>query len=182
VGEWVSAFGRHGFGHMRYPDGDEYDGEWLHDRRDGKGIYRWDDGHVYVGEWRKGRRNGRGFCESPTAGSYDGEWWDDLRHGPGTVNRMGVCFRGGSTAAFLSPPFFFLFWIPSFSLFRFFSLRLSHLPDIIFSLGRPNAGTYVEGKAEGYGTIDFRGNKYIGEWHEGLAHGWGTLWTAKGNR
>jgi hypothetical protein len=60
---------------MIYANGDEYDGEWLHDKirkyssfikpqLDGKGIFKYsmsDD--TYEGEWLMGKRHGKGRCD-----------------------------------------------------------------------------------------------------------------------
>ena len=41
-------------------EGDEYQGEFKDDLRDGKGIHKWSDGKIYNGEWNNGLKHGQG--------------------------------------------------------------------------------------------------------------------------
>jgi radial spoke head protein 1 len=38
---------------MKYVNGDEYTGQWLHGKKQGKGVYNYSDGDYYDGEWVK---------------------------------------------------------------------------------------------------------------------------------
>jgi hypothetical protein len=38
-----------------WPDGKEYTGDFLEDKRHGNGKFRWKDGREYEGSWVKGK-------------------------------------------------------------------------------------------------------------------------------
>ena len=42
-------------GKMTYPNGDSYDGQYMHGKKHGKGEYRFEDGETRTGEWHHGR-------------------------------------------------------------------------------------------------------------------------------
>ena len=45
----------HGKGHLWWPDGKEYYGDFLEDKRHGTGKFKWKDGREYEGDWLKGK-------------------------------------------------------------------------------------------------------------------------------
>ena len=91
---------RHGHGKIRYQCGNEYDGQWSHDRRSGRGTYRYACGDVYEGDWKDGMYHGRGAYEGSDSGGggdhYVGEWQADQPHGHGryTYRASGECYEG----------------------------------------------------------------------------------------
>ena len=46
-------------------------GDWKHDKRDGKGKTTWHDGAWYDGEWRKGKRHGFGVKVDTKGDKYE---------------------------------------------------------------------------------------------------------------
>ena len=61
---FAARFGRSshtaaGFGNMRFYNGDNFEGEWLNDRRHGQGTFIHADGSRYDGEWASGRKEVR---------------------------------------------------------------------------------------------------------------------------
>lgn len=44
-----------GKGHLKWPDGREYDGQFLDDKRHGEGTFTWKDGRQYTGSWKEGK-------------------------------------------------------------------------------------------------------------------------------
>eukprot|EP00111_Clytia_hemisphaerica_P021521 TCONS_00063293-protein len=74
---------RHGFGKAFFPNGDTYEGEYLHGRRNGKGVYRFASGAFYNGDYIDNKREGRGTFVYPDGSKYDGRWDLDTRHGYG---------------------------------------------------------------------------------------------------
>lgn len=46
---------KYGVGHMLYPDGSRYEGDWRHDLKQGFGAYYYPNGDIYEGAWFKGR-------------------------------------------------------------------------------------------------------------------------------
>ena len=59
--------------HLKFPSGDQYEGEWKKGEPNGKGnkdsfnfyigTYTWDNGAKYEGEWKEGKKNGIGNKE-----------------------------------------------------------------------------------------------------------------------
>ncbi|TNN19231.1 MORN repeat-containing protein [Schistosoma japonicum] len=70
-------------------NGDEYIGEWKHNKRHGRGIYKWKKTNlVYEGDWEKNMRSGPGvlsvkFKSGKQIKIYSGSWKDNKRHGYG---------------------------------------------------------------------------------------------------
>ena len=48
------------FKKFRYPNGDIYAGEFLHNLRHGKGEYKFSIGDIYIGDWVDDRKCGEG--------------------------------------------------------------------------------------------------------------------------
>jgi hypothetical protein len=44
----------------RFPNGDEYEGEWKEGKMHGKGVYRYMNGNRYEGEYSEGLFDGKG--------------------------------------------------------------------------------------------------------------------------
>jgi hypothetical protein len=78
---------QNGKGVMTWPDGDRYDGEWLHGQRHGYGRLDRKNGETYQGNWARNQRNGHGVNLSTNGDEYDGAWVDDQRHGTGKLSR-----------------------------------------------------------------------------------------------
>ena len=51
VGQLNEEEQRHGLGAMKYKNGRQYEGGWLHDLRDGKGFERYANGNTYYGQF-----------------------------------------------------------------------------------------------------------------------------------
>lgn len=45
----------HGQGHYKWPDGRQYEGRYVDDKKDGYGIYNYPDGRCYKGMWKDGK-------------------------------------------------------------------------------------------------------------------------------
>jgi len=45
----------HGTGLFTWPDGRQYDGEYLDDKKAGYGVFIWPDGRRYEGRWKEGK-------------------------------------------------------------------------------------------------------------------------------
>lgn len=58
---------------QRWPNGDEYYGEWRDGSRDGKGTYNYVRGGVYVGDWKRGKHHGTGKYTWPDGDYYEGK-------------------------------------------------------------------------------------------------------------
>ena len=51
----------HGKGHLTWPDGKQYIGEFQEDKRHGNGKFIWKDGREYEGGWVRGKQSGIGW-------------------------------------------------------------------------------------------------------------------------
>jgi hypothetical protein len=75
----------HGDGTADFGDGmqERYEGEYAFGVRAGKGSQTYVNGNDYDGEWAADKRNGTGVWtvrENGQTESYEGEWKDDMRH------------------------------------------------------------------------------------------------------
>lgn len=51
----------HGEGEFKWPDGKQYSGWYLNNKKCGLGTFIWPDGRKYVGFWMDGYMHGRGI-------------------------------------------------------------------------------------------------------------------------
>mmetsp|Transcript_12168 Transcript_12168/g.21804 ORF Transcript_12168/g.21804 Transcript_12168/m.21804 type:complete len:543 (-) Transcript_12168:277-1905(-) len=73
----------------------QYEGSWVHGRREGRGTRYYPNGEVYTGDWMANLRHGIGRHEFENGDVYSGEWADDKRTGRGTMYfRNGDIFVG----------------------------------------------------------------------------------------
>lgn len=66
-----------GFGVHLWPDGRQYQGQYLDDRKHGYGVYSWHDGRKYEGYWFKGKQHGLGTYLIPWLGKLKFGLWED---------------------------------------------------------------------------------------------------------
>merc|ERR1712083_98609 len=89
TGEVNSSKVPEGAGVFEYRGDDEdgrlmYDGEWKNKVAHGYGVMRWQNGDRYEGDWSDGLRQGKGkYTSKSTGGKYDGEYNNDLKEGSG---------------------------------------------------------------------------------------------------
>jgi len=82
-GDWQNK-AAHGYGVMRWINGDRYEGNWLNGLRHGQGKYfSKSTGGVYEGEYMNDLKAGKGKYEFSNGDYYTGEWTNGLRHGQG---------------------------------------------------------------------------------------------------
>ena len=75
----------HGQGKMNYKNGDTFDGEFKHGKKDGKGIkHNMSTGDVYNGYYTNDLPNGQGVYTWKNGDRYDGNWHFGVFHGEGT--------------------------------------------------------------------------------------------------
>ena len=76
---------QNGEGAYRFPDGNEYSGNFRNAKMHGQGTYTYASrGEKYVGEWRNGVINGQGTYYYRSGNRYQGEWRNGDKHGQGT--------------------------------------------------------------------------------------------------
>ena len=72
------------FGPFIETNGNEYVGEWQHNRKHGRGTYTETSGRKYVGDWRVNMMHGKGTYTLANGSKYVGEWKDGKQNGQGT--------------------------------------------------------------------------------------------------
>jgi len=118
-GDWKNK-AAHGYGSMKWQNGDRYEGDWVdgvrqgkgkyvskssggvydgeyrNDKKDGSGKYVWSNGDWYEGEWKQGLRHGQGvYVWKDKNEKYDGEWKDGIKEGSGKfIYANGDIFTG----------------------------------------------------------------------------------------
>eukprot|EP00927_Polykrikos_kofoidii_P076738 TRINITY_DN73778_c0_g1_i1.p1 TRINITY_DN73778_c0_g1~~TRINITY_DN73778_c0_g1_i1.p1 ORF type:complete len:1180 (+),score=147.39 TRINITY_DN73778_c0_g1_i1:142-3681(+) len=148
-----------GAGTYRFPNGDEYRGEFRRGQRHGAGVYVSTRKRMhYDGEWSADRRSGSGLLtvdgpDGKILYTYDGEWQCDQRHGRGSCVRCGKEKYSGQWAK-----------------------NLYHGSGMLANEeGALYEGEWVGGELSGVGKSTVGGETYTGEFLAGKRHGMGQL-------
>ncbi|MFZ9955185.1 MAG: hypothetical protein ACO3E1_03590 [Flavobacteriales bacterium] len=88
-----------GSGTFKFPNGDQYDGQWLNGKPHGPGTYLFVSGDKYIGSFFQGKRSGFGTYIWIKGGKYAGNWKDDKRDGYGKFYWLGTAQYSGTWAA-----------------------------------------------------------------------------------
>jgi hypothetical protein len=72
-----------GNGLFKFPNGDQYDGQWVNGKPQGQGTYIFLSGDKYFGGFIAGKREGMGRYVWIKGGIYVGNWKLDKRDGYG---------------------------------------------------------------------------------------------------
>ena len=51
----------HGKGIYKWPDGNEYEGDYINNIKEGEGIFKWKDGRIFKGKFKNGKPHGKGI-------------------------------------------------------------------------------------------------------------------------
>ena len=51
----------HGKGLYKWPEGGEYEGEYVNGIKEGQGIFTWEDGKIFKGPFTNGKPHGKGI-------------------------------------------------------------------------------------------------------------------------
>ncbi len=140
----------------------KYEGQVKNGKPDGRGNMTYKDGGFYIGEWQNGARHGQGYQLYSTDSkndTYDGSWRDDVEDGQGIVEyKNGEKYEGGIVNGLRDGEG--LLTYPESNEFN----RESY------------EGDWTQGNFSGNGTMIWQGGeKYFGEWLNGLKHGDGVL-------
>lgn len=136
----------------RYTGPLDEDGVYPHGN---KGEMKYPNGRIYKGDWMFGKWHGSGVASFPNGDSYAGEYRCDERHGQGTYRwKDGRVYDG------------------------MFYKDLRHgqghykWPDS--DNGKTSyQGTFERGQRQGQGVYNFVDGKYVGDFEQGLYHGYG---------
>ena len=184
------------FGNFIYPisnflndiiiyNNDQYEGDLVSDKYEGKGKYSYDDGQYYIGEWKNGLRNGKGvqyykngdieyegdFVNDKYEGNgkyiwedgsyYIGEWKNGLCNGKGTeYNKNGDIVYEGD----------------------FINDKHEGNGKLIFPDGRYYIGEFKKGKFDGKGVIHYKNGdiEYEGDFVDNNYEGIGKYYYESG--
>lgn len=118
-GFWVTGM-KHGFGRVRYMTGDSYQGDFVHNQKQGQGEFILQDGRqfrglfqqdlphstvekfrvvypkndLYLGHYEAGVRSGNGKFTWVDGGYYNGNWSDGLYSGTGELVTATTMYKG----------------------------------------------------------------------------------------
>ena len=82
IGERNEAGERHGKGHAKLPNGDQYIGEYSEGKNDKKLLQNFCDQHRFL-IIRKGKKNGQGTYKFRCGARYIGQYYQNQKHGKG---------------------------------------------------------------------------------------------------
>merc|ERR1719481_1201379 len=84
----------HGYGVMKWQNGDRYEGDWSEGQRHGQGSYTWKEKNenteeieenTYTGTWEMGKKHGDGKFTYHGGDVFTGPYVDGNRHGNGEL-------------------------------------------------------------------------------------------------
>jgi hypothetical protein len=162
-------------GTLSWPNGDEYQGELLHDLPHGKGTMKYTgiSQRTYVGDWVNGVREGHGSFLFKDGRSYVGEWADDKKHGTGTSTYFnGQVYTGSWRHGKIHGHGVLVY--PDGAVYegRFSAEHKSGKGTIEWPDGRVFRGSWYANKRQGRGLEEEPdGVKYTGTWDRGEKHG-----------
>lgn len=144
----------------RWPDGREYDGDWIEGKPEGMGSEVLADGETYRGTWYDGQRHGHGELNRLDGSRYVGDFAEGLRDGDGSERSKTGLYRGT--------------WV-------------ADMPDgegaYFGNDGSSYQGQWRNGQRDGFGRFeDGRGNSYDGDWTADSPNGFGIMENADGSR
>jgi len=88
VGEFRNGL-KHGKGRWKsgagVPNVNQYEGDYLNDKKHGFGIFSWASGNIYKGEYFEDERHGFGEMVWTDGTKYIGEWCHGIQHGKGSM-------------------------------------------------------------------------------------------------
>ena len=185
-----------GKGTFKWPNGDQYNGEWKNEKPHGLGTFAWVDGTKYIGDWKFGLQDGQGTVTWANGDKYIGGRKNGQADGQGTfifangitqsgewkngnlIERdssgkaigcvEGNCDNGKGTGV----------WEKGFKYVGEWKMQNMHG----FGIGTwPNGdryeGDWVNGQRTGQGKYFYSsdGGVYTGEWKNNNRHGEGTM-------
>eukprot|EP00899_Mesostigma_viride_P002016 jgi/Mesvir1/11815/Mv00172-RA.1 len=164
---WDKLAQKEGERHTVYwKNGEQYRGEWVDNKKQGKGQHIYKNKDKYEGEWLDGKRGGHGTLWKYVKGGkyrveYNGQWLNDMKHGYGVYyNEKRDRYEG-----------------------EFFE-DLRQGKGKQYYGGRPEDGfgadvydgDWFRGKRHGKGTMTYgNGDMYVGGWANDMKEGEGVF-------
>ena len=59
---------------IKYLNGNEYNGEWVNNKKERKGIMKYLNGYEYNGDWKEDLKEGKGKLKLKNGYEYNGNW------------------------------------------------------------------------------------------------------------
>ncbi|KAJ8598636.1 hypothetical protein CTAYLR_003072 [Chrysophaeum taylorii] len=175
-GETVDGI-RHGFGVVRFANGEVYEGEFRWGMREGRGRLSERKGRCscYDGEWKASQKDGKGV-ETWPGGLYEGGFKKDVFEGVGDLKCathayhgafVGGAKHGAGAAKYVDGATYDGEWREN---------RFHGRGTYVWESGRMYEGQWDQGLRHGVGVlVDPSGEKYEGSWCRGLRHGQATV-------
>ena len=204
---------RNGEGIYFYADGSKHEGHWTNDKKNGYGlqtskdgsiktglwedgiyvgtgknnygcisgncdngygVYTWDSGEQYVGEWANGKRNGKGINYFASGTIYEGVWKDDYLNGYGTQTYTD----GETKTGFWDNGKFFGESIAVYGCM--YGDCKNGKGILVETNGNKYEGQFKDGLYHGQGKLEYiGGDKYVGEFKAGILSGQGSFFFNK---
>ena len=180
----VSGDCDNGYGTWVFKSGEKYTGYWENQKRNGKGTNYYVNGSIYEGDWKDDKKDGYGTYHYKPESQYEkyaGFWVMDKMQGKGSF-----VYRDGTT------------YIGDFDDGYFHGHGVLYKTDGTVQAGRFDKDVYqgtlyssncVSGNCEdGYGTFiwgdetQWAGDKYTGDWKNGMRDGFGTYFYNGGSK
>lgn len=149
----------HGFGSMKWPNGDLYVGNFVNGSRSGKERYTFASGGYYDGDWFNGNRHGQGENVYSDKVKYVCTYLNDKRDGYGVQEYTnGWVYKG-----------------------YFKEDKINGQGEYSHKTNGYYKGNFIDGVRTEYGIGIYPNEnyqcsfKYLGNWQKDLHHGQGTL-------
>ena len=67
----------HAYGKFQFPDGESYEGEFHHGKKQGHAISTWPNGNIYEGPYKNNMMHGIGIFQNSQGQKRKSEWHED---------------------------------------------------------------------------------------------------------
>ena len=159
-------------GRTIFPNGDAYEGQYVHMRRQGKGRFEdFKSEYSYEGEWFDGLKQGLGVEKCIDGSIYKGQFHCNMRQGSGTLHMpIGEVYIGEFSNNLIHGKGKYTWTSESH-----YSGNWLEGKGVLVLEKKEYTGDFVEGKKHGYGVLVWEGNMYEGEFQRDMKHGKGLI-------
>ncbi|RHX97735.1 hypothetical protein DYB38_009954 [Aphanomyces astaci] len=182
----------HGRGRLEWPDGVVYEGDFEYNEISGSGKYVWPDESWYEGAVKGGKRHGHGYFQSSNKiTTYEGEWVDGKQDGLGRMvydEHNGIEYDGEWKAGVRDGHGTMKYGTGNVYEGRWANgVKCGQGTMHWFDKMEKYDGGWLDDKQHGHGVhvwkaTEKRGNRYEGEFADGVRDGYGIFYYANGAR
>ncbi|BFM14080.1 C13 family peptidase [Maricurvus nonylphenolicus] len=171
-----------GEGHMQWPNGDEYQGEFANGLFHGKGEFISHTGYRYTGDYQQGSGNGKGSITYSDGIQYSGQIKNNQPHGQGLIIfSEGNLYEGQFERSKIQGQGKWTVTDDYTYTGGFHDDRFHGQGDIVYANGNRYTGEFIEGEFHGQGTyIENSGERYSGTFQQGNFSGQGSYSNSEG--